>query len=186
MLVGYMRVSTADQDLGLQFDALKAAGCERFFEDKASGAKDDRKGLMQCLEFLRPSDTLVVWKLDRLGRSLKHLVQIIGELESQKIGFYSLTENVETTSDTGKLVFHIFASLAEFERSLVRERTKAGLRAARARGRKGGRPRVMDEKTLGMARTLMADAKHSVNEVCSMLEVSRATLYRAIKILPNK
>lgn len=181
MLVGYMRVSTAEQDLGLQIDALKAAGCERFFEDRASGAKDDRKGLMQCLEFLRPSDTLVVWRLDRLGRSLKHLVQMIGELETKNVGFQSLTENVDTTTDTGKLVFHIFASLAEFERSLIRERTKAGLRAARARGRKGGRPRVMDLKTLEMARTLMADAKHSVNEICGMLEVSRATLYRALK-----
>jgi DNA invertase Pin-like site-specific DNA recombinase len=178
MLIGYMRVSTADQNLDLQRDALSSAGCEKIFEDVGSGALDSRKGLAECIEYARSGDTLVVWKLDRLGRSLKHLVEVVGSLEKRKVGFKSLSESIDTTSDAGKLVFHIFASLAEFERGLIRERTNAGLKAARARGRKGGRPKTMDEKKRAMAKTLMADTSNSIDEICKNLKVSRSTLYR--------
>ena len=181
MLIGYMRVSTADQNLDLQRDALTSGGCEKIFEDVGSGALDSRKGLAECIEYARSGDTLVVWKLDRLGRSLKHLVEVVGSLEKRKVGFKSLSESIDTTSDAGKLVFHIFASLAEFERGLIRERTNAGLKAARARGRKGGRPKTMDEKKRAMAKTLMADTSNSIDEICKNLKVSRSTLYRNLK-----
>ena len=181
MLIGYMRVSTADQNLDLQRDVLSSAGCEKIFEDVGSGALDSRKGLAECSEYARSGDTLVVWKLDRLGRSLKHLVEVVGSLEKRKVGFKSLSESIDTTSDAGKLVFHIFASLAEFERGLIRERTNAGLKAARARGRKGGRPKTMDEKKRAMAKTLMADSSNSIEEICKNLKVSRSTLYRHLK-----
>src|SRR3954467_10501673 len=138
MLVGYARVSTEDQNLDLQRDALTRAGCERIFTDVASGAKDDRTGLAGALAFLRPGDTLVVWKLDRLGRSLKHLIETVTALQARKIGFRSPQESIDTTTSGGKLIFHVFGALAEFERDLIRERTQAGLQAARARGRKGG------------------------------------------------
>ena len=141
MLVGYARVSTTDQNLDLQKDALRAAGCERLFTDMASGAKAERPGLAQALRECRPGDTLVVWKLDRLGRSLPHLVETVRELLEREVGFKSLQESIDTTTSGGKLIFHLFASLAEFERDLIRERTNAGLAAARARGRRGGRPR---------------------------------------------
>jgi DNA invertase Pin-like site-specific DNA recombinase len=134
------------------------------------------------MEFLRNGDSLVVWKLDRLGRSLKHLVGVIGDLDKRGIGFQSLTEGIDTTSDSGRLTFHIFASLAEFERALIRERTRAGLAAARARGRNGGRPRAFDAKKLEMARMLMADHKKSVSDVCKALNVSRSTLYRYLEV----
>jgi DNA invertase Pin-like site-specific DNA recombinase len=182
MLVGYMRVSTADQNLDLQRDALLAVGCEKVFEDVGSGALDTRKGLLECLKYVRPGDILVSWKLDRLGRSLKHLVEVMGNLEKRNVGFKSLSESIDTTTDTGRLVFHIFASLAEFERSLIRERTNAGLKAARARGRSGGRPRSMDDKKLAMAKTLIADPANSVDEICKNLKISRSTLYRSLKI----
>jgi DNA invertase Pin-like site-specific DNA recombinase len=181
MLIGYMRVSTADQNLDLQRDALTSGGCEKIFEDVGSGASDTRKGLAECIEYARSGDTLVVWKLDRLGRSLKHLVEVVGSLEKRKVGFKSLSESIDTTSDAGKLVFHIFASLAEFERGLIRERTNAGLKAARARGRKGGRPKTMDEKKRAMAKTLMADNSNSIDDICKNLKVSRSTLYRNLK-----
>src|SRR5512146_3189384 len=142
MLVGYARVSTADQTPALQRDALSAAGCGRLFTDTASGAKAERPGLDEALEFLRPGDTLVVWRLDRLGRSLRHLIETVSLLEQRGIGFRSLQESIDTTTSGGKLVFHVFGALAEFERDLIRERTSAGLLAARARGRKGGRPRA--------------------------------------------
>ena len=182
MLVGYMRVSTADQNLNLQRDALVASGCEKIFEDVGSGAVDSRKGLVECLDYVRSGDTLVAWKLDRLGRSLKHLLQMVSDLEKRKVGLKVLSENIDTTTDTGRLVFHLFASLAEFERSLIRERTNAGLQAARARGRKGGRPRPMDEKKIGMAKLLMNDTENSVDEICKNLKVSRSTLYRSLKM----
>ena len=145
MLIGYARVSTNDQNLDLQRDALEAAGCERLFTDTASGAKAERPGLKEALKECRKGDILVVWKLDRLGRSLPHLVETVRDLMAREVGFKSLQESIDTTTSAGKLIFHIFASLAEFERDLIRERTNAGLSAARARGRKGGRPKgVMD------------------------------------------
>src|SRR5690348_6581068 len=140
--VGYARVSTGEQTLDLQLDALAAAGCDRVFQDTASGAKAERPGLARALDFLRPGDTLVVWRLDRLGRSLQHLIQTLTALDQRGVGFKSLTESIDTTTPGGKLVFHIFGALAEFERDLIRERTQAGLAAARARGRTGGHPRV--------------------------------------------
>lgn len=141
MLVGYARVSTHDQNEDLQVDALTKAGCERIFTDRISGAIVDRPGLNDALDYIRPDDTLVVWRLDRLGRSLKDLIEIVGKLDSQGIGFTSLQESIDTNTSGGRLVFHIFGALAEFERNLIRERTKAGLAAARARGRVGGRRR---------------------------------------------
>jgi len=146
MFVGYARVSTTDQNLDLQTDALQAAGCERHFSDIVSGATVDRPGLTAALHECRPGDTLVVWKLDRLGRSLPHLVETVRDLGVRGVGFKSVQESLDTTTSGGKLIFHIFASLAEFERDLIRERTKAGLSAARARGRKGGRPKGVDQE----------------------------------------
>src|SRR5919201_955449 len=143
MNIGYARVSTQDQTLDLQKDALTKAGCERLFSDTASGASTERKGLEQALGQLREGDTLVVWRLDRLGRSLPHLIETVTALEQRGIGFRSLTESIDTTTSGGKLIFHIFGALAEFERNLIRERTLAGLAAARARGRSGGRPKVL-------------------------------------------
>src|ERR687895_389947 len=146
MLIGYARVSTHDQTLTLQQDALEKAGCTKIFTDTASGAKTERKGLDDALTYVRKGDTLVVWRLDRLGRSLPHLIATMTALEDRGIGFKSLTENIDTTTSGGKLIFHIFGALAEFERNLIRERTTAGLMAARARGRKGGRPKVLTGK----------------------------------------
>jgi DNA invertase Pin-like site-specific DNA recombinase len=184
MLIGYARVSTDEQTLALQQDALKQAGCERQFTDIASGAQTDRPGLAEALDFVRPGDTLVVWRLDRLGRSLRHLIDTISDLEQRGIGFKSLQENIDTTSSGGKLVFHIFGALAEFERDLVRERTRAGLAAARARGRRGGRPKTAafrDAKRLAMARRLYDEKQTSVNTICQMLGISRPTFYRYIQ-----
>lgn len=178
MLVGYARVSTPDQKLTLQKDALRKVGCKRVFTDVASGAQASRDGLDKVLAFLRERDTLVVWKLDRLGRSLKHLIEIVTALQKQKIGFRSLQENIDTTTSGGKLVFHVFGALAEFERDLIQERTRAGLIAARARGRKGGRRRAMDDKKVAMAVSLLKNPETSVADVCKTLKVSRATLYR--------
>src|SRR5438874_12226421 len=143
MLIGYARVSTTDQTLDLQKDALKKIGCSKIFTDTISGATTERKGLEGALSYVREGDTLVVWRLDRLGRSLKHLIDTITKLNNRKIGFKSITENIDTTTSGGKLIFHIFGALAEFERDIIRERTNAGLLAARARGRKGGRPKAL-------------------------------------------
>ncbi len=178
MLIGYARVSTPEQKLRLQKDALRKAGCKRIFTDVASGAQASREGLEKMLAFLRERDSLVVWKLDRLGRSLKHLIELVTELQARKIGFRSLQENIDTTTSGGKLVFHVFGALAEFERDLVQDRTRAGLAAARARGRKGGRRRVMDDKKVAMAVSLLKNPDTSVAAVCQTLKVSRATLYR--------
>ena len=182
MLVGYARVSTDDQDLSLQRDALLAADCERIFTDTMSGAKVERPGLGEALAFCRPGDTLVVWRLDRLGRSLTNLIELLNALAEREIGFRSLSEQIDTTTSGGKLVFHIFGALAEFERELIRERTRAGLAAARARGRQGGRPKKLaSPQQLAMARSLYEDGTHSINDICQILGISRATLYRAIK-----
>jgi DNA invertase Pin-like site-specific DNA recombinase len=178
MLIGYARVSTADQNLDLQKDALLAAGCERIFTDTASGVKAQRPGLTAALQHCRPADTLVVWKLDRLGRSLPHLVETVRDLVAQGVGFRSLQENIDTTSSGGKLIFHIFASLAEFERDIIRERTKAGLSAARARGRKGGRPKGVDERKKKAALALKKDPERSVKEICEIVGISRNTYYK--------
>lgn len=180
MLVGYARVSTSDQNLDLQRDALIQAGCERIFTDVASGAKADRTGLTEALAFLREGDTFAVWKLDRLGRSLGHLIETVTGLSVRNIGFRSLRESIDTTTSTGKLIFNIFGSLAEFERDLIRERTNAGLAAARARGRKGGRPKLMDERKIQMAQTLLKDRNTPIADICTMLGVSKATLYRHV------
>lgn len=181
MLIGYGRVSTADQSLDLQLDALKDVGCQKIFQDVASGARSDRPGLDEAMAYLREGDTLVVWKLDRLGRSLKHLIEVLTRLNEEKKAFRSLQESLDTSTPTGKLIFHVFGALAEFERDLIRERTKAGLAAARARGRKGGRPRVMDDRKIAMARTLLADPDNRVVDVCDTLGICKATLYNYLK-----
>jgi DNA invertase Pin-like site-specific DNA recombinase len=181
MLIGYARVSTSDQTHDLQEDALKKAGCDRIFTDTVSGAKSERKGLDEALNYVRPGDTLVVWRLDRLGRSLKHLIETITGLNNRKIGFKSITEAIDTTTSGGKLVFHIFGALAEFERDIIRERTQAGLTAARARGRKGGRPKALTPKKAQMAEALYKDKNNTIDEICKTLNVSRATLYRYVK-----
>jgi DNA invertase Pin-like site-specific DNA recombinase len=181
MLIGYARVSTYEQTLNLQQDALQNAGCSKLFTDTASGAKIERKGLDAALAYVRSGDTLVVWRLDRLGRSLPHLIATMTDLEERGIGFKSLTENIDTTTSEGKLIFHIFGALAEFERNLIRERTQAGLTAARARGKTGGRPKALTEKQISIAKALYSEPKRSVAEIYHTLKISRATLYRAIK-----
>jgi DNA invertase Pin-like site-specific DNA recombinase len=185
MLVGYARVSTEDQSLDLQKDALEKIGCTRIFTDTASGAKTERKGLEEALSYVREGDILVVWRLDRLGRSLKHLIETITELNNKKIGFKSIQENIDTTTSGGKLVFHIFGALAEFERDIIKERTNAGLTAARARGRLGGRPKAKalnTPKKVAMAQALYDNKKITIDEICRTLNISRATLYRYIQV----
>jgi DNA invertase Pin-like site-specific DNA recombinase len=183
MLVGYARVSTIDQTLALQQDALTKAGCDRIFTDTASGSRTDRVGLDQALSFLRPGeDTLVVWRLDRLGRSLRHLIDAIGALQERGIGFKSVQEQIDTTTSGGKLVFHVFGALAEFERDLIRERTQAGLSAARARGRLGGRPKALALRDVHAAQALYNDKSNSIADICRTLRVSKATLYRYITV----
>ncbi len=178
MLIGYERVSTDDQNLALQHDALQAAGCEKIFSEKMSGAKADRLGLKEAFAFARKGDTLVVWRLDRLGRSLKDLIALVEQLESRKIGLRSLEESIDTTSSGGKLIFHMFGALAEFERNLIRERTQAGLQAARARGRNGGRRQKLTPQQIAIGRSLAADPKRSVSSICKHLSISRPTYYR--------
>ena len=177
MQIGYVRVSTIEQNIHLQIDELKKAGCEKIFRDKVSGAKTERLGLNEALEFLREGDSLVVWRLDRLGRSLKHLLETVSLLEERGIGLRSLQESIDTTTSGGRLIFHIFGALAEFERNFIRERTMAGLKAARARGRVGGRPRKLDVKKTELAYRLYDEKKHTVNELCQMLGISKPTLY---------
>lgn len=178
MRIGYARVSTVDQNLDLQNDALSATGCGRIFSDTASGAKAQRPGLAEALQHCRRGDTLIVWKLDRLGRSLSHLVETVRDLVAKGIGFKSLQENIDTTTSGGKLIFHLFASLAEFERDIIRERTNAGLSAARARGRKGGRPKGVDEKKKRVALSLKKDPERSIKEICDIVGISRNTYYK--------
>ncbi len=184
MLIGYVRVSKSDgsQTLDLQRDALLQAGVDpcRIYEDLASGRKDDRPGLATCLKALQPGNTLIVWKLDRLGRDLKHLVGLVDELNQRRVGLKVLAgagAQIDTTTANGRLVFGIFAALAEFESELIRERTKAGLMAARARGRVGGRPRKMTATTLKMAMAAMADPGSKPKEVARRLDITTATLY---------
>ena len=178
MNIGYARVSSDEQKPTLQIDALKAAGCERIFDETASGAKSDKPGLEHALDFMRPGDTLVVWKLDRLARSMRQLIDTVELLQSKGMGFRSLTEAIDTTTAGGMLVFHVFGALAEFERTMIRERTTAGLEAARARGRKGGRPPKLSNADCRVAKTLLRDPEIGVAEVAERLGVSPATLYR--------
>jgi DNA invertase Pin-like site-specific DNA recombinase len=181
MHIGYARVSTGEQTLALQHDALTAAGCEALYTDVISGTKERRPGLDDALAYLRKGDTLVVWRLDRLGRSLKHLIAVVTELQERGVGFRSLTEQIDTTTSGGKLIFHVFGALAEFERDLIQERTQAGLRAARARGRLGGRPqKLVDPKKLALAQTLYDDGQTDIATICQTLGISRATLYRSL------
>jgi DNA invertase Pin-like site-specific DNA recombinase len=185
MQIGYARISTHDQNLALQDDALNACGCEKIFSDVASGAATVRAGLADALTHLRAGDVLVVWRLDRLGRSLKDLIETVTTLQSRGVGFRSLTEGIETETSGGRLVFHLFACLAEFERSVIKERTLAGLAAARARGRRGGRPAALDAEEIALARRMHADSANSAADICRALGVSRATLYRYLKTKPT-
>jgi DNA invertase Pin-like site-specific DNA recombinase len=177
-LVGYARVSTADQSLNIQTDALAQAGCIRVFTDTASGAVADRPQLAAALDYVREGDTLVVWRLDRLGRSVRHLIDTVMLLQERVVGFRSLQEAIDTTTSGGRLVFHVFCALAEFERALVKERTKAGLVAARARGRVGGRKPVLTPKQIQVARQMYDAQTSTVSEIAAVLGVSRATVYR--------
>jgi DNA invertase Pin-like site-specific DNA recombinase len=181
MLIGYARVSTNEQNLDLQQDALKKAGisAKNLYTDKITGTKSERLGLEAAVTHLREGDTLVVWRLDRLGRSLKHLIETVTALKQQGIAFKSITENIDTSTATGQLVFHIFGALAEFERNLIKERTMAGLEAARARGRKGGRPRLNSAAgKVATAKKLYRDRTLTIPEICKTLHISKATLYR--------
>jgi DNA invertase Pin-like site-specific DNA recombinase len=182
-LIGYARVSTQDQHLHLQQDALKSAGCLKIFTDTISGARHERKGLEEALSFLREGDILVVWRLDRLGRSLKDLIERLTELHNRNIGFKSLTESIDTTTSGGKLIFHIFGALAEFERDIIRERTNAGLTAARARGKKGGRPKspLSEEKKLQMAKRMYDDKSIPVRDIYRGLNIARSTFYKYVR-----
>ena len=179
--IGYARVSTRDQSLNLQLDALERAGCIKIFKDQGlSGARFDRPGLEKALEYLRPGDVLVVWKLDRLGRSLQDLLNIVNDLGEREVGFMSLTEGFDTTTPNGKLIFSIFGALAEFERAIIRERVNAGLDAARARGVKCGRRKKLHDEKLEYMKYLHTHRKKSVKEICQELGISRATFYRAL------
>ena len=182
MKIGYARVSTPEQSLYMQRHALKQAGCERIFSDTASGMKTARPGLEKVMEHLRPGeDTLVVWKLDRLGRSLQNLITTVKSLQEKKIGFQSLQESIDTTTSGGKLVFHIFSALAEFERDVIRERTNAGLQAARVRGRFGGRPSLLSDKQVRRLKKLYDERKNTVIEICKIFGISRPSFYNYLK-----
>jgi len=179
-LVGYARVSTLEQDLALQRDALEVVGCQRVFTDQASGKLEHRPALDAMLDLLRSGDTVVVWRLDRLGRSLRHLIDTVQALEVRGVAFRSLTESIDTSTPGGKLIFHVFGALAEFERDLIRERTTAGLAAARARGRSGGRPTVWTPEKLKIARSMYDSREHDVAAIARVVGVSRASVYRAL------
>ena len=181
MKIGYARVSTLEQNLNLQMDALKNAGCEKIITDEISGSVADRPGLAKLKEQLRKGDTLVVWQLDRLGRTLRHLIEWVNELDEKGIGFASLQETIDTTSSSGKLIFHIFGALSEFERNLIRERTRAGAEAARARGRQGGRPKKLSKSKQRLAVDLYNGKKHSVMQICEMVGISKPTLYKYVR-----
>lgn len=182
MKIGYARVSTDDQNLELQLDALKAAGCERIETDKISGVATERPGLDKLInDILRPGDVLVVWRLDRLARSLKMLLELVEKLHDRQINLASLHESIDTSSSTGRLIFQIFGAISEFERNLIKERTYSGLAAARARGRRGGRPAALDEKRATLACRLYEEKKHTITEICEMVGVSKPTLYRYLR-----
>jgi DNA invertase Pin-like site-specific DNA recombinase len=181
MLIGYARVSTLEQNLDLQRDALKLSGCEKIIVDKLSGTLSERPGLTKIKELLRRGDTLVVWRLDRLGRSLKDLIEWMNYLDKEGVGLKSLQESIDTGTATGKLVFHLFGALSEFERNLIKERTMAGLTAARARGRKGGRPPRLDKDKRALVVSLYNEKKLSVKKICEMMNITKPTLYRYVQ-----
>lgn len=184
MKIGYARVSTKDQSLNLQKDALKKAGCKKIYSEQVSGAKTDRPKLIELMGQLRKGDVIIVWKLDRLGRSLRDLVNLISKFQDLGVGFKSLQDNIDTTTPTGKLTFHLFAALAEFEKDIISTRTKAGLEAARARGRKGGRPAGLSKKAQDKARlaeSLYKEKERSISEICDHLNISKPTLYRYLR-----
>jgi|TARA_B110000503_G_scaffold143147_1_gene242841 DNA invertase Pin-like site-specific DNA recombinase len=180
MIIGYARVSTAEQNLDLQINALKAEKCEKVIVDKLNGSVAERPGISKVVDIMRQGDTIVVWKLDRLGRSIKHLLILIDTFEKNGVLFKSIKENIDTTNASGKLVFHIFAVLSEFERNLTKERTNAGLYAARMRGLKGGRPKKLNPKKRALVVNLYKDKKHSVMEICSIAGISKPTLYKYV------
>jgi len=186
-LIGYARVSTEEQTLDLQVDALTEAGCSKIYTDKISGSRSDRPELAKALDYVRAGDTLAVWRLDRLGRSVRHLIEVVNDFEERGIGFKSLQETIDTTTSTGKLTFHVFAALAQFERDLIAERTRAGLEAARRRGRVGGRRTVMSQDKLKVIRDLYEDpgSKMTVQEIADTVGVSRATVYRHLRPTPT-
>ena len=177
-LVGYARVSTGEQKLDLQLDALRGAGCQRLWSDTASGSLRDRPELVKAIDYLRAGDTLVVWRLDRLGRSVRNLIDLVGELEQRGIGLRSLQEGIDTTTPGGRLVFHVFSALAQFEREIIIERSRAGVAAARARGRVGGRPSTMTPAKLSKARQLRERGELTLEETAKVVGVSRSTLVR--------
>jgi len=185
-LVGYARVSTGEQELRLQLDALRKAGCAKadIFEDKISGSKSTRPGLDECLKHLKPGDTLIVWRLDRLGRSVRHLIDVVEDLRQRGVGFKSICDGaIDTTTASGELIFHIFTALAQFERRLIQERTRAGLTAARARGRLGGRPAIAaNDPRIKTAKSLHADKNMPIADICQTLKISRPTLYRWLTV----
>jgi DNA invertase Pin-like site-specific DNA recombinase len=181
MKIGYARVSTVERNLDLQIDALKKEGCEKIISDEVSGSVADRPGLIKLKELLRNGDTLVVWRLDRLGRTLKHLIEWVNELDEQGISFKSLQETIDTNSSSGKLIFHIFGALSEFERNLIRERSRAGLEAARVRGKQGGRPKKLSKDKRQLTVDLYEGKKHSIKQICEMTGISKPTLYKYIR-----
>ena len=181
MKIGYARVSTADQHLRMQEDALKSAGCEEVFHDVISGVTTERPGLDKALAYLRDGDTLVIWRLDRLGRSIQHLIHTVKSLQERRIGLHSLQENIDTSTSGGKLVFHIFSALAEFERDLLRERTQAGLKAARVRGKMGGRPPLLDNRQINRMVEMYDEQKNTVAEICKIYDISRPSFYNYLK-----
>jgi DNA invertase Pin-like site-specific DNA recombinase len=180
MLIGYARISTDDQNLNLQMDALQLAGCEKIYSDRISGAKAARPGLSLALEVARTGDVLVVWRLDRLGRSLKDLIETMETLGQRGIGLSSLQESITTTNNSGRLIFHLFGALAEFERNLISERTTAGLIAARKRGHRGGRPKALDPAKHQLAVKLYTEKQHTIIEICKLMGISKPTLYNYI------
>ena len=182
MFIGYARVSTLEQNLDLQTDSLKKFGCDKIFTDTVSGASADKPELAKAIEYMRAGDTLVVWRLDRLGRSLAKLIELMTDLQNRGFGFHSIQDAIDTTTPTGKFFFHITGAFAELERNLIRERTMAGLTAARARGRKGGRRKAIDDKTMSMALTLYNEKKISVQEICDRLNIKTRTFYRYLEI----
>jgi len=184
MKIGYARVSTKDQSLNLQKDALEKAGCKKIYSEQVSGAKIERKKLDEMIKQVRKGDIIVVWKLDRLGRSLRDLVNLISKFQEMEVGFKSLQDSIDTTTPAGKLTFHLFAALAEFERDIISERTKAGLKSARARGRLGGRPKGLSKQAQNKARlaeSLYKEKELSIKEICNYLSISKPTLYRYLK-----
>jgi DNA invertase Pin-like site-specific DNA recombinase len=179
--IGYARVSKHEQNKDLQINALKAADCEKIFTDEGTGSKFDRKGLNEILAYVRPGDTFIVWKLDRAGRSLKHLIELLTTLRDKGVEFVSLTEKIDTATAGGKLIFHLMGALAEFERDLIRERTNAGLEAARARGHQGGRDRKLQNGQVALAIKMYEDKSNEINFICKTLHISKSTLYRYIR-----